>query len=168
MLGPSAAGGSVTGAEAEAGPMPGPGWPWAVLAANVVLVLVAVGIAGSLLRRARGPAAEPVGWYAEAAELAEAVESAATVAGPPADLDAVSRRLLPLAARIEGHVRAAPTTVEAEAHHALRQLGVACRRIAMEHRPIGTDPAAVPLEDRLASLREQAAAVAADARERTG
>lgn len=143
-----------------------PKGPWLLIAANLAVVLAALGVAGHLLRRRSGPPGEPVGWYAEAATLAAEVQAAAAVGGPPPDLDAVSRRLLPLSARIEGHVRAAPTTVEAEAHEALFQLGAACRRVAMEHRPIGTDPAAVPLEDRLTSLQTRAEAVETLARER--
>lgn len=143
-----------------------PSGPWLLIAANLIVVLAALGTAGYLLRRRRGVAGEPDGWYAEAAALAGEVGEAAAVAGTPADLDAVSRRLLPLAARIQGHVRAAPTAVDGEAHHALFQLGAACRRVAMEHRPVGTDPGSVLLEDRLSSLRSRAVAVETLARDR--
>lgn len=141
-------------------------WPWAVFLVDAAVVLVAVAAAAYLLRSRGGDDPSDVAaWHEGAGELAREVQSAATAVERPVDPDRVSRRLLPLSSRIQGHVRAAPASVETAVYRGLFELGVACQRVALEHRPVGTSPDGVFLEDRLASLADEAAALEAATRE---
>lgn len=133
---------------------------WLLVALNAAVLLAAVGVAGYVLRRREAPpAAEGAAWRDEAAALAREVQQAAEPSATPADPDQVARRLLPLAGRIQGHVRAAPASVEEGTYRGLFELGVACQRVAVEHRPAGRVDGPF-LEDRLESLRAEADAVA--------
>jgi len=142
--------------------MPALSWPWVVFLVDAALVLVAVGVAAYLLGRRRDGAPSDVDeWGDGARDLAREVREAASTAGRPADPDRVARRLLPLSSRIQGHVRAAPAAVEEGTYRGLFELGVACQRVALEHRPVGTSPDGVFLEDRLETLGNDAAALVA-------
>lgn len=135
-------------------------WPWVVVLVNGALVLVAVGVAAYLLgSRNEGSTSDVVAWSEGARDLAREVQEAVSAFERPADPDRVSRRLLPLSARIQGHVRAAPAAVEEGTYRDLFQLGVTCQRVALEHRPVGTSPDGVFLEERLESLGDAAAAL---------
>lgn len=134
--------------------------PWLLALLNGVVLAVALGVAGYVLvGRTTGAADAGATWRDEAAELAREVQRAAEAAGTPADPDRVARRLLPLAGRIQGHVRAAPASADAGLYRRLFALGVACQRVSTEHRPHAGLTDDVFLEDRLESLREEAAAL---------
>ena len=142
--------------------MPVGTWPWLVFFVDVVVLFVAVGVAAYLLRtRWDGGSSDVEGWREGASDLAREVRGIATGVERPADPDQVSRRLLPLAGRIQGHVRAAPPAVEEAVYRDLFELGVACQRVALEHRPVGTSPDGVFLEERLETLGREAAALEA-------
>lgn len=141
-------------------------WAWAVFLLNAALVLAAAAVAAYLLRSRDGDDPSDVeAWHEGARDLAGEVRRAASSVDRPADRDRISRRLLPLSGRIQGHVRAAPGSVEAAAYRGLFELGVACQRVALEHRPIGTSLDGVFLEDRLEALADEAAALEALARD---
>jgi len=132
-------------------------WPWVVFLANAALALVAVGVAAYLLgSRSGGPSSDVDAWREGARDLAREVREAVSSVERPADPDRVSRRLLPLSARIRGHVRAAPAAVEEGTYREFFELGVTCQRVALEHRPVGTSPDGVFLEERLESLGDAA------------
>lgn len=136
-------------------------WPWVVFAVNAALVLVAVGTAAYLLGSRNDEASSDVdAWCEGARDLAHEVRETVSSVERPAEPDQVSRRLLPLSARIQGHVRAAPAAVEQGTYRDLYELGVTCQRVALEHRPVGTSPDGVFLEARLEALDDAAAALA--------
>lgn len=95
-------------------------------------------------------------WYVEAVDLAGEVRKTASRFDRPADPDQVSRRLLPLSARIRGHVRSAPSTVETDVYRRLHELAVTCQRVAVEHRPFAQGRSS--LEERLVFLQDEAGA----------
>lgn len=134
--------------------------PWLLVVLNGAVLVVAAGVAAYLLRgRSVDPAAAGATWREGTVGLAREVREAAEPTAVPADHDRVARRLLPLAGRIQRHVRAAPTGVEERTYRRLFELGVSCQRVAIEHRP-GDALAGGPfLEDHLETLREEAAAV---------
>ena len=135
-------------------------WPWVVFLVNAALVLVAVGVAAHLLgAQSEGDSSDVVAWREGARDLAREVRETVSSVERPADPDRVSRRLLPLSARIHGHVRAAPAAVDAGTYRQLFELGETCKRVALEHRPAGTSPDGVFLEERLESLGDAAAAL---------
>lgn len=135
-------------------------WPWAVFLVDAALVLAAAGTAAYLLgSRSEGGSSDAEAWAEEARDLAREVQAVVSSVGRPADPDRVSRRLLPLSGRIRRHVRAAPAAVEEGTYRDLFDLGVACQRVALEHRPVGTSPDGVFLEERLESLGDAAAAL---------
>lgn len=138
---------------------PDPG-PWLLVALNAAVLLAAGGVAWYVLRRrGRSSADGNEAWCDEAAALAREVRQAAEPTATPADPDRVARRLLPLAGRIQGHLRAAPTSIDEASYRGLFELGVTCQRIAVEHRPAARVDGPF-LEDRLESLRTEADAVA--------
>ena len=96
-------------------------------------------------------------WYEEAVDLASEVGRTVSGLDRPAEPDLVSRRLLPLSARIRGHVRSAPATVDDVLYRRFYELAVGCQRVALEHRP--RDPCAPGLEGRLQSLATEATRV---------
>lgn len=95
-------------------------------------------------------------WYDEAVALATEVRTTVSTSDGPTDHDRLTRRLLPLSARIRGHVRSAPSTADADVYRSLYDLGVACQRIAVESRPPDTDGGHADLERRLDALRAEA------------
>lgn len=132
---------------------------WLLVVLNGAVLLVALGVAAYVLRHRAADASTREDWRAGALDLAREVQRAAMAAERPADHDRVTRQLLPLAGRIHGHVRAAPPGVEEPVYRGLFELGVACQRVAVEHR----SPPRVGgpfLEDRLESLRADASALA--------
>lgn len=132
---------------------------WLLVALNGAMLLVALAVAAYVLRRRPAAASTGEDWRAGALDLAREVQRATVAAERPVDYDRVSRQLLPLAGRIQRHVRAAPPGVEEPVYRGLFELGVACQRVAVEHR----SPPRVGgpfLEDRLESLRADAAALA--------
>ena len=132
--------------------------PWFLLALNGAVLLAAVGVAAYVVSR-RDPAAA-ADWGAGALALAREVQRAVEAAGRPADADRLARRLLPLAGRIHRHVREAPRGVDQGVYRRLFALGVACQRVAVEHRP-ATRVDGPFLEDRLETLGAEADALAA-------
>lgn len=134
--------------------MPG---PWLLLALNGAVLAAAVGVAAYVLTRL-DDAPMRDDWRAGALELAREVQRTVEPDERPRDLDDASRRLLPLSGRINRHVRAAPAGVEAAVYRELYELGVACQRVAVEHRPVVRVEGPF-LEDRLDSLRSDAAAL---------
>lgn len=95
-------------------------------------------------------------WHDEAAELAREVRRTASALGRSTDPDRVSRRLIPLSARIRGHVRSAPVAVNADVYRRLYELGVACQRVAVEGRPADGPRGYGRLQDRLEALCSEA------------
>ena len=135
-------------------------WHWVVFAVDAALVLVAVGAAAYLLGPRRdGGSPDDDAWREGASELAREVRRAVSTADREVDHDRLARRLLPLSGRIRGHVRAAPASVEEADHRQLFELGVACQRVALEHRPVGATPDGVFLAERVSTLREEAASL---------
>lgn len=137
--------------------VPGP-WLLAVLN-GVVLAVVLVVVGHMLVEGSLGAVDADASWTDEAAELAREIQRAAEPEGTPVDPDRVSRQLLPLAGRIQGHVHAAPASADAGLYRRLFELGLDCQRVAAGQSPHGGLTNGVFLEDRLDSLREEAAAV---------
>ena len=102
-------------------------------------------------------ASEGGAWYDGAVNLASEVSRTVSELDRPAEPDLVSRRLLPLSARIRGHVRSAPATVDEGLYRRFYGLAVGCQRVALEHRP--RERGAPDLEDRLESLAAEATRV---------
>lgn len=132
--------------------------PWLLVALNGAVLVVAVAVAAYVLRRREGDPVARDDWLAGALDLAREVRRATDER--PADLDRISRQLLPLAGRIHRHVRAAPAGVEEPVYRRLFELGVACQRVAVEHRPAARVEGPF-LEDRLETLRADADALVA-------
>lgn len=134
--------------------------PWLLALLNGVVFAVALGVAGYVLvGRSTGVADAGATWREEARELAREVQQVAEAPAPPADPDRVARRLLPLAGRIRRHVRSAPASADAGVYRRLFELGVACQGVATDQRPRAGLADGGFLEDRLASLREEAVAL---------
>lgn len=126
---------------------------WLLVLVDVAVLLAAVVVALYLLRR-RGDteSMSRAEWCEGARQLASEVSETATSIDRPVDRDEVSRRLLPLAARLGGHVRAAPQAVEPTHLRALYELSVSCERVATGFRPGEMTVDGPFLEDRLESL----------------
>lgn len=136
----------------------GPG-PWLLALLNGAVLIAAAGVAGYVLVGRGSDAADGAAWREEAGALAGEVRRAAEPRGTTADPDRVARRLLPLAGRIQGHVRAAPASADAGVYRRLFELGVACQRVAVEQRPHARLVEGPFLEDRLESLAARAGAL---------
>lgn len=135
--------------------------PWLLALLNGVVLFVAGGVAWALLRSGSdGSAPDESAWLIETGRLAREVQQVAEHGSTPTDYDRVDRTLLPLAGRIQGHVRTAPSSVDDAIYRVLFELGVACQRVALEHRPAMQVDGPF-LEDRLQSLRSKADAVVA-------
>lgn len=132
---------------------------WLLALLNGAVVLAAAGVAGYVLTARSGGDDDLAGWGDGARELACEVRRAAEPQGTPADPDRVARRLLPLASRIQSHVRAAPASADAGVYRQLFDLGVACQHVAVEQPPDGGRVEGPFLEDRLATLADQARAL---------
>lgn len=70
-------------------------------------------------------------WRAEASAVAGEIRTAAEAGATDAD-PGVGRRLVPLASRLRGHLRAAPASVDAGLEGALYELSRDCRAIGVE------------------------------------
>lgn len=136
---------------------------WLVLLINAAILVGGTTFAMFLFRRQKrnredgeGGAAE---WYEGVRSLAREVAHTAESFDHPADPDRVSRSLLPLAYRIQGHVRAAPAAVDGEIYRQLFELGVTCQRLGVEHRPARIAFEDDRLGDRLRALGDEASAL---------
>lgn len=94
-------------------------------------------------------------WYEGAESLAREVARTAT-AERPVDPDRITRQLLPLSSRIEGHARGAPEAVGAESIERLYHLASRCRRIGMGRFTRPKIQAETFLEDELDDLAASA------------
>lgn len=134
--------------------------PWLLAVLNGLVLVVALGVASYVLVGGSTNRADTgESWCQGTRALAQEVQRAAEAGETPADPDRVARRLQPLASRIQGHVRSAPASVDAGTYRALFELGMACQRVAVEQRPSSRSANGVFLEDRLESLRADAAAL---------
>lgn len=95
--------------------------------AYVLGLFAATGAVLYLAHRLLGDSADG-SWEAEAAALAREVHDAVGE-----DYRTAQRRLVPLASRIDGHLRAAPPDVDDRLLGRLHELGVECRAVSMEH-----------------------------------
>jgi hypothetical protein len=91
-------------------------------------------------------------WTADTITLARDVRAATDYE----DFDEVQRRLVPLASRLDGHLRAAPPDADDRLRGLVRDLSVECRSVGMEH-PYRTSSDA--LTRKLEALDETARAV---------
>lgn len=132
---------------------------WLLVLVNGAVLFGAVLAVAYLLRRRDGTGMDSEEWRREARKLTEEVQSTAASVDRPADHDEVSRRLLPLAARIAGHVRTAPASVEQTQLQAFFELGVTCERVATDYRPGETTADGPFIDDRLDSLGTRARSV---------
>lgn len=132
---------------------------WLLALLNGVVLAVALGVAGYVLVGRGSDAADGAAWREETRALAGEVRLAAEPRGTPADPDRVAQRLLPLAGRIQGHVRAAPASADPGVYRRLFELGVACQHVALEQHPDAALVEGPFLEDRLASLADEARAL---------
>jgi hypothetical protein len=155
-----------------------------VLVASLFVFLIAVGLAWAVLtgRLAGGPGADTLGsraetagrsaaslgsgnspattWRMEAAELAQEVQEVAdTGEAPVADRDRLARQLVPLSAKLKSHSRGAPPAVDGELVEGVYALGIDCYEVGMEHSRSAEARTGVILEERLAELRRNAAAL---------
>ena len=151
--------------------MPSTETVWLVVLLDAVTI-VAVALAAAYLFGFSGDSGDRVDgvaggetdgdWRGEALALAGEARRTAARFDDPADPDRVARDLLPLAARIRRHERAAPAPGDREVCRLLFDLGVACQRVAVEHRPVGGPAGGYAyLEDRLEGLRADAGDLAA-------
>ncbi len=103
-------------------------------------------------------ASDPVeDWHREAVALAQTVQKVAKASASVADHDRIQRRVIPLAERIKGHARSAPSGVEDRLVGDLHDLGVACYKIGMEHTVWEAARTGEFLEERLDELGAAAA-----------
>ncbi len=130
--------------------------PWLLALLNGAVFIAAAIVAGYVLIGHGDAAADDENWGERAGALAREVRRGAEPYEPPADPDRVARRLLPLACRIQGHVRAAPSSADAYVYRRLFELGVACQRVAVEQRREDRLIEGPFLEDRLESLAARA------------
>jgi|GEM_PF-5011646 len=137
-----------------------PAATWLLVLVDVVVLLAAVVVVLYLLRR-RGDteSMSRAEWCEGARQLAAEVRETAASIDRPVDRDEVSRRLLPLAARLGGHVRTAPRAVEPTHLQSVFELRRSCERVATEVRPGETTVDGPFLEDRLESLAGTARSV---------
>lgn len=136
--------------------------PWMFLPVfvNALLLLVGAVMVTYLLRRREGEGeTDGDAWREGAIDLAREVKHTASTVDRPADPDQVARQLLPLWGRIHRHVQAAPAGVKQPTYRALFELGVACKRVAIEHRPKTAGSKGQFLEDRLETLEGRAGAL---------
>ena len=115
------------------------------------------GVASGVARDA--PPAGEGAWHDEAVALAQEVRRTVASVDGATDPDRVSKRLLPLSARIRGHARRAPSAADAAVHRRLFELGMACQRVAVEGRPTDGPRGYGGLQDRLDALRSEADAL---------
>lgn len=95
-------------------------------------------------------------WHDEAVALAREVRGTVSTFDRSTDPDRVSRRLLPLSARIRGHARSAPSAADADVYRRLFELGMACQHVALEGRPTDGPRGYGRLQDRLDTLQSDA------------
>lgn len=116
--------------------MVAPGTILAILLNAAVLViagLLAVIYRDRLLGFVRAdPDRAPDEWYGEAADLAREAAAAAGIDDGVVDPDEVRRRLLPIAARLEGLHRRTPPDVDDDVVQRLYELSTECRVIGLE------------------------------------
>ncbi len=96
-------------------------------------------------------------WHSEAVALAQTVQKVAGASTGVADHDRIQRRVIPLAERIKGHARSAPSGVEERLVGDLHDLGVACYKLGMEHTVREAARTGEFLEERLDELGSTAA-----------
>ncbi|MFB6354088.1 MAG: hypothetical protein ABEJ92_08390 [Halobacteriales archaeon] len=135
--------------------VPGVAFALGLNALVVAGLLVAVVIAARRLETD-----EPAGrWAVEAAALARAVRETAGHDGP-VDHDRLQREVLPLAARLRGHARAAPPAADPRAVRSLRELADDCYALGMEHTTRRAARTGVFVEEQLEGLADDADALA--------
>lgn len=128
----------------------------AVVGAVTIAYLLRLPPRGRVDDRGADPGDPGDSWRGEAIALAREVRSSATSFDRPADSDRVSRDLLPLSARIRGHVRSAPRTVDQGVYRRLFDLGIACQRVAIEPPSDDNRHGHQPIDERLEALESEA------------
>lgn len=96
-------------------------------------------------------------WRQEALSLTHEVQQVAASSNRVVDPDPVRRQLLPLASRIESHVRTAPAGVDSRLLREFYDLGQDCYSISMEHVESDALESGVFFEDKLAAIQSIAA-----------
>lgn len=134
---------------------PGVTFAAAINAAVVVLLLGALVLAYRRLTGGDTEAADEA-WFDEAISLAREVQETAGNVEEPVDHDRLQRDILPLASRLRGHARAAPTAVDARIPRQLHALSVDCYALGMEHTTRRAARTGVFIEEELDALRADA------------
>jgi len=113
-----------------------PGLAFALVLNGLVLAFVAMFLIRKrdIIQRnvASGSGQDADDWYAETVRLVQEVTTIADTDNDASDPEAIKRTLVPIASRLEGHVRRAPNEADHEVVQRLHDLSVECRVVGFE------------------------------------